>query len=234
MIVLLSSVALSGAADVVPTSAGPLEITLHGHASIMFAFGGKVIYVDPFSPMADYAGLPKADLILITHHHRDHLDPVAVAHIRKADTRIICSSLCLRKLPGAEAMANGDSLEVAGVGITAVPAYNLVHQREDGTPFHPKGEGNGYVLVFGDTRVYVAGDTENTPEMKALRDIDIAFLPVNLPYTMDASMVVDAVKTIEPGILYPYHFAYGTSDLEALRDAMAKVPDTELRIRPKP
>ena len=234
MIVLVSGVILSGAADVVTTSAGPLEITLHGHASLMFTYGGKVIYVDPFSPMADYAGLPKADLILITHHHRDHLDPVAVANIRKADSRIICSSLCQRKLPGSEAIANGDSLEAAGIGITAVAAYNLVHRREDGKPFHPRGEGNGYVLVFGDTRVYVAGDTENTPEMKALRDIDIAFLPVNLPYTMDASMVMDAVEAIKPGILYPYHFAYGKSDLEALRAAMARVPDTELRVRPKP
>lgn len=234
MIILLGGVTLSGAADVVATSAGPLEITCQGHASLMFSFGGKVIYVDPFSPMADYSGMPKADLILITHHHRDHLDPVAVADIRKADSRIICSSLCLGKLPGAEAMANGDSLEAAGIGITAVPAYNLVHRRKDGEPFHPKGEGNGYVLVFGDTRVYVAGDTENTPEMKALRDIDIAFLPVNLPYTMDATMVMDAVNAIKPGILYPYHYAYGTSDLEALRAAMAKNTKTELRIRPKP
>ena len=103
-------------------------------------------------------------------------------------------------------MANGDVKTVAAMTIEAVPAYNLVHKRGSGEPFHPKGQGNGYVITFGDKRVYVAGDTENTPEMKALKDIDIAFLPMNLPYTMTPEMVADAAEAFKPKILYPYHF----------------------------
>ena len=111
-------------------------------------------------------------------------------------------------------MRNGDKQTIAGLQIEAVPAYNILHKREDGQPFHPKGVGNGYILTFGNTRLYLAGDTENIPEMKNLHDIDIAFLPMNLPYTMTPEMVADAARMFKPRILYPYH--YGNTDTNKL------------------
>ena len=126
-------------------------------------------------------------------------------------------------------MKNGDTQTIDGIGIKAVPAYNLVHTRSPGTPYHLKGIGNGYVLTFGDKRVYVAGDTENTPEMKALQQIDCAFLPMNLPYTMTPEMVADAAKAFKPKILYPYHF--GDTDTSKLAALLKDVKDIEVRIR---
>ncbi|MDY0296049.1 MAG: MBL fold metallo-hydrolase [Acidobacteriota bacterium] len=234
MIVFFCSALAHGSADVVNTSAGPLEINCLGHASLMLVFNHKVIHVDPYSRMADYASLPDADLILITHQHGDHLDPAAIQAIRQANTRILCSPACVKALPEAEPMRNGDTREACGIHIIAVPAYNIVHQRSEGVLYHPRGEGNGYVLEFGDTRVYIAGDTENTPEMKALKEIDIAFLPINLPYTMTAEMVVDAVKALKPAVLYPYHFAFGTTEIDQLIKSMRDFPETELRVRNKP
>lgn len=126
-------------------------------------------------------------------------------------------------------MQNGDTRTVRGLKIEAVPAYNIVHMRSGNNPFHPKGVGNGYVITFGDTRVYVAGDTENTPEMKQLEDIDIAFLPMNLPYTMTPEMVADAAKALKPRILYPYHF--GQTDTSKLVELLKDQKDIEVRIR---
>ena len=126
-------------------------------------------------------------------------------------------------------MENGDAKTIHGITVEAVPAYNIVHKRSSGDPFHPKGQGNGYVLTFGDTRVYVAGDTENIPEMKKLRDIDVAFLPMNLPYTMTPEMVADAAKAFEPRILYPYH--YGETQTDELIELLKDAGDIEVRIR---
>ena len=126
-------------------------------------------------------------------------------------------------------MNNGDVKTVQGLKIEAVPAYNIVHMRSKETPFHPKGIGNGYVITFGDKRVYVAGDTENVPEMKGLREIDIAFLPMNLPYTMTPEMVADAAKDFKPRILYPYH--YGKTDTSKLVDLLKDTGEIEVRIR---
>jgi len=215
--------------DTIPTSAGTLEVTFVGHGSLIFGFGGKVIHVDPFGKLADYTKLPKADLVLITHAHGDHLDATALAAIRKPDTRILVAKACAGKVDGATALQNGETQTLAGVTVEAVPAYNLVHTRPDGTPFHPKGEGNGYVVTFGGTRVYVAGDTENVPEMKAMKAIDVAFLPMNLPYTMTPEMVSDAVRAFGPRILYPYHF--GETDTSRLVALLADVKGTEVRIR---
>lgn len=215
--------------DVLHTPAGDLRITFIGHGTLMFTFGDKVIHVDPWSRAADYSSLPKADLILVTHEHGDHLDAAAIDLIRQDDTRIVLTETCAERLEAGIVMRNGDSRTVAEVGIEAVPAYNIVNFRESGDPYHPKGTGNGYVLTFGDTRVYVAGDTENTPEMKSLRDIDVAFLPMNLPYTMSPEMVADAAEAFRPRILYPYH--YGDTDVSALVDLLADVPDVEVRIR---
>jgi len=216
--------------DVIPTSAGDLEITFIGHGTLIFRFGGRVIHIDPYSAIADYAALPKADLILLTHHHPDHLDPKALTPIRTDATVIIGTASCAEALPGIIVLKNGDTHAAAGFTVEAVPAYNLLHKRENGQPFHPKGEGNGYILTFGSTRVYVAGDTENTPEMKALRNIDVAFLPMNLPYTMTPEMVADAVRAFAPKVLYPYH--YGDTDTTRLTALLAGQGGTEIRIRP--
>ena len=200
-----------------------------GHGTLMFAFDGKVIHVDPWARLADYGKLPKADIILITHQHRDHLDLKAITAARKKGTTILLTKKCSRAVPDGLVMGNGDTREVKGIKVEAVPAYNLVHKRGSGRPFHPKGEGNGYVVTLGGKRIYVAGDTENTPEMKKLENIDVAFLPMNLPYTMTPAMVADAAKAFRPRILYPYHF--GSTDTDKLVSLLAKEKDIEVRTR---
>ena len=217
------------AKDVLKTSAGDLSMTFIGHASLMFGFQGKTIYIDPVSQYADYATLPKADLILVTHNHGDHFDPRAIAAVSKNGTIVILTKACGDAIHGSVVMNNGDSRSQLGIGIEAVPAYNLVHKRDNGAPFHPKGEGNGYVLTFGKTRVYIAGDTENTPEMKALKGIDCAFLPMNLPYTMTPEMVADAAMAFKPKILYPYH--YGDTDPAKLVALLKGEKEIDVRIR---
>jgi L-ascorbate metabolism protein UlaG (beta-lactamase superfamily) len=227
---LFSTVAQAGfETDVIETSGGNLHITFIGHGTLMFAFGGKGIHVDPVSREADYSKMPKADLILITHDHRDHLDPQAVEVIRTEKTSIVLTEACASRVLGGVIMKNGDVKTIEGLKIEAVPAYNLVHMRSAGVPFHPKGVGNGYVITFGDKRVYVAGDTENVPEMKNLKRIDIAFLPMNLPYTMTPEMVADAAKAFKPKILYPYH--YGQSDTSQLVKLLRDYDEIEVRIR---
>lgn len=176
----------------------------------------------------DYANLPNADLVFITHEHGDHFDPKALAQITTEKTPIVATPTVSEKLPNSTTMKNGDAITLEGLSIEAVPAYNVVHMRSPGMPFHPKGVGNGYVITFGDKRVYVAGDTENTPEMKALKNIDIAFLPMNLPYTMTPEMVADAAKAFMPKLLYPYHF--GDTDTSKLVDLL-KNESIEVRIR---
>jgi L-ascorbate metabolism protein UlaG (beta-lactamase superfamily) len=215
--------------DVIPTAKGPLEITFLGHASLVLAFDGLVVQVDPYGEVADYTSLPKADLVLVTHDHYDHLDMKALKAITKKETIVVASRSCAAKLPGAIIMANGESRTVCGLPIRAVPAYNILHKRPDGQPFHPKGDGNGYVVTFGGKEVYIAGDTENTPEMKALRSIDIAFLPMNLPYTMTPEQVADAARAFRPKILYPYH--YGDTDPAKLVRLLQDVPGIEVRVR---
>jgi L-ascorbate metabolism protein UlaG (beta-lactamase superfamily) len=233
---LVAAFALAAAAhgqglekDVIPTSAGELSVTFVGHGTLVFGHGGKTIHVDPWGRLADYSTLPKADLVLITHSHGDHLDPAALAAIRRPDTQVVVAPDCEGKVEGAVTLANGERKTVAGFELVAVPAYNLVHKRPDGTPFHPAGRGNGYVLTFGDTRVYVAGDTENVPEMKALEGIAVAFLPMNLPYTMTPEMVADAARAFRPRILYPYHF--GDTDTARLVALLKDEKGIEVRLR---
>ena len=192
--------------DRIGTDSGPIEITMIGHATLMLQFQDKVIHIDPWTRLADYTKLPKADLILITHGHSDHLDPQAISEIRKEKTRIVAPKCCSDAIAGATMMENGATEEISGFTIEAVPAYNIVNMRSENKPYHPKGEGNGYVIRLGGKRVYVAGDTENTPEMKALKNIEAAFLPMNLPYTMSPEMVVDAARAFKPRVLYPYHY----------------------------
>ena len=215
--------------DVIETSGGELAITFVGHGTLMFEFGGKIIHVDPVSQEADYGKMAKADIILVTHEHSDHLDAEAITAVRKDGTVIILTQKCASAVPGAIVMKNGDVRTVGGLKIEAVPAYNIVHKRPSGEPFHPRGDGNGYIITFGDKRVYVAGDTENIPEMKKLENIDIAFLPMNLPYTMTPEMVADAVRAFKPKILYPYH--YGKTDTSELVKLLESEESIKVRIR---
>ena len=214
--------------DVFATSAGELKITFLGHGSLILAFGGKIIHVDPYGKTADYAALPKADAVLVTHEHQDHLDRAALGTILKPDTELILSRKSAEAYGKGTALENGETTTVLGIPVRAVPAYNIIHKRDTGQPFHPKGEGNGYILTFGDTTVYIAGDTENTPEMKALTGITIAFLPMNLPYTMTPEMVADAARAFRPKIVYPYH--YGRTDARKLEELLAG-SGIEVRVR---
>jgi len=215
--------------DIIKTSAGDLKITFIGHATLIFAFEGKVIHVDPVSREADYAKMPKADLILVTHEHGDHFDTRVIKTLQKEGTKLVLTKACAERVAGGIIMQNGDVRTVQGLKIEAVPAYNIVHKRSNGEPYHPKGRGNGYIITFGDKRVYLAGDTENTPEMKRLKNIDIAFLPMNVPYTMTPEMVADAAKAFQPKILYPYH--YGQTDPNILVNLLKDSKGIEVRIR---
>ncbi len=209
------------------TSKGELKITPIIHGSIMFQFDGKVIHVDPIG-RADYSKFPKADIILITHHHGDHLDIDLIEKLKKSDSEIIATEACGIKLTDYIVMKNGDLKEIKGVQIEAVPAYNVVRERSPGVKFHPQGEGNGYIIAFADKRVYIAGDTECIAEMKELKDIDIAFIPINLPYTMPPEEAAECIKHFRPRIVYPYH--QGKSDPKILADLLKEEKDIEVRI----
>jgi L-ascorbate metabolism protein UlaG (beta-lactamase superfamily) len=218
--------------DIFETSGGDLTISFIGHGTLMFEFNDMVIHVDPTMREADYSELPDADLILVTHQHGDHLDLVAINHVLKKDCPVIMTQTCIEQLEdfkGAVIMGNGDSKTLKGIPVDAVPAYNIQHKRSNGQAFHPKGEGNAYILTFGDKRVLIGGDTENIPEIKALENIDIAFLPMNLPYTMTPEMVADVARAIQPEVLYPYHF--GETDPEELVRLLKDEKTIEVRIR---
>lgn len=229
--VLVAAVQKEFEEDIIQTSQGDLKITFIGHGTVMLTFEGKIIHVDPVGRYADYSQLPKADLILITHDHGDHLDAKAIKIISSEKTDLVLTEKCVEKVKIEDGiiMKNGDIKTVQNLKIEAIPAYNIKHMRSPGNPYHPKGVGNGYIITFGDKRVYVAGDTENTPEMKALKNIDIAFLPMNLPYTMTPEMVADAAKAFMPKILYPYH--YGNTDTSKIVELLKDVEGIEVRIR---
>lgn len=216
--------------DTYTTQDGNLYITLIGHGSVMFEFEGKIIQVDPYSSVADYSKLPKADLIILTHEHSDHLDKNAIAAIKKNNTYFIMSQSCKDILGYGEVIHNGSKTSFEGIEIKAVPAYNMVNKNPQGEFYHPQGRGNGYIFTFGDKHVYVAGDTENIPEMDTLKGtIDIAFLPKNLPYTMTDEMFIDAAIKVSPTYLYPYHFS------EFDQDKIAKALENtniQLEVRP--
>jgi L-ascorbate metabolism protein UlaG (beta-lactamase superfamily) len=211
------------------TSKGDLKISLPGHATVFFEFDGKTIWVDPISPYVLVPdNPPKADAILITHEHGDHLDLEGIGTVRTPKTGIIYAAECAEKLPGGKIMANGDKSTILDIPIEAVPAYNAVGMRGPGVPFHPKGVGNGYILTFGGLRVYVAGDTENVPEVKALNNINVAILPLLEPYTMSEEMLADAAKAIRPKVLFVYHTR--TEDFSKLKSLLKGV-GIDLRVR---
>ena len=183
-------------------------ITAIKHASLRIQYDGLEIQVDPvaeYAPAIDYATFPKADVILVTHEHFDHFDRGAIAALRKDGTEIVANPAVQKMFGSGTAMMNGESRMVAkGIKLDAVPAYNITPGH---TQFHPKGRDNGYVLMIDGLRIYIAGDTEDIPEMVKLKDIDIAFLPCNQPYTMTPEQVAKAARTIKPKVLFPYHYS---------------------------
>ncbi|MBI1353991.1 MAG: MBL fold metallo-hydrolase [Acidobacteria bacterium] len=215
------------AADTLSTSAGGVKITPVRHGTVLLEIGGKAWYVDPWS-QADFSSLPKADVILITDVHGDHMDPEAIAKIRKPSTVIVAPAAVAQTVTDAKTLANGKSMTLEGVKIEAIPMYNLQRGPEPGKLFHDKGRGNGYVLNVGGKRIYFSGDTEVTPEMKALKNIDVAFVCMNLPYTMPPDEAAAGVKAFAPKVVYPYH--YRGSDLAVFENAL-KGSGIEVRLR---
>jgi len=219
-------------ADTFLTDKGSFDITFIGHASLLINFRHKLIYVDPVMREADYSTMPKADLILVTHHHGDHLDSVAINHLLKKETLLIMpekSKSLLRIKHKIKTIKAFDKKVLLFARLEAVPAYNIVNLRKTGEPYHAKGEGVGYILTLDNKRIYIAGDTENIPEMKTFNNIDIAFLPMNLPYTMSPEMVADAAITFKPKILYPYH--YSKTDTNKIKLLLHDKTEIDVRIR---
>lgn len=200
------------------------------HASIWMDVDDKVIMVDPVTKLGektiDFAALPKADFILITHDHYDHLDSEAIRLLTKDNTQIIMNKQSAETYRLGIVMENGDKMQLTeDITIEAVPAYNTTKGHKQ---FHPKGRDNGYILTIDGLRIYIAGDTEDIPEMKNVRDIDIAFLPCNQPYTMTPEQVVKVAQIIKPKVLFPYH--YGETDVRVL-PALLKDSNIDVRIR---
>ena len=199
------------------------------HASFVMSVPDLVIYNDPVGGKALYDGQPAAGLVLISHEHQDHFDPETLAAIVGPDTRLVVNPSVLEKLPAdlkakATAIGNGENTTVGSVTIEAIPAYNTT---EDRKKYHPQGRDNGYVLTVDGSRIYIAGDTEDIPEMRALKDIAIAFVPMNLPYTMDVDQASSAVAEFKPAVVYPYH--YRDSDPQAFAAKVtAAAPDTKV------
>jgi L-ascorbate metabolism protein UlaG (beta-lactamase superfamily) len=230
VLLLMAAAALVAAAretDTFDTVAGPVRITPIHHASFLIEAGGKAIHVDPWS-QGNYDGLPKADLILVTDIHQDHLDAAQIAKLSTPGTVVIAPPAVAETITTAKVLRNGESTTWNGWTIEAIPMYNLTRGPAPGKLFHDKGRGNGYVLTYGGKRFYIAGDTEGIPEMRALKKIDVAFVPMNLPYTMPPEEAADAVRAFHPAVVYPYH--YRGSDLTVFSRALART-GIDVRIR---
>ncbi|RYG54529.1 MBL fold metallo-hydrolase, partial [bacterium] len=222
-----SASALPTQAEVIPSSGGPIKITPIYHASMQIEYRGRVIQVDPFSA-GDYTGAKKADYIFITHTHPDHLDRKAIMKVATKSTTIVAPPSAIKILEGYKMWSSGNFIEMGNkqtggetnsgaltaeeskslISFDSLASYNIVRGPKPGQKFHPKGQFNGYILKLGGKRIYIAGDTEVTPEMKALKNIDVAFLPMNLPYTMTPQEAAAGAKAFKPKVVYPYHYRY--------------------------
>ncbi|WP_225413401.1 MBL fold metallo-hydrolase [Stigmatella hybrida] len=217
--------------DVISTSRGNLTLRPVNHASFVMYWASKTLYVDPVGEASLYEGLPRPDAVFVTDIHGDHLSANTLTALVQEGTVIVAPQAVKDALPAelqakVQVLANGGTLKVADVSTEAIPMYNLTPER---LQFHAKGRGNGYLLTFGATRVYIAGDTEDIPEMRALRNIDVAFIPMNLPYTMTVQQAADAVREFKPKVVYPYHFR--ESDLAEFTRLVGTDVGVEVRVR---
>jgi L-ascorbate metabolism protein UlaG (beta-lactamase superfamily) len=218
-----------GPSDTIRTNGGELRITPIHHGTLMLEYDGKVIHIDPWSEGNKLAGVPKADLVLITDIHGDHFDPPGLAQVVKPSTIVMAPPVVVEKHPSAVPIKNGEIRIFGTVHVEAVPMYNEKRGPSEGKLFHDKGRGNGYVLKFAEKKVYVSGDTECTAEMRALKEVDVAFVCMNLPYTMPPSEAAECIKAFRPKIVFPYH--HRGSDLGELERALTPEKDIELRVR---
>lgn len=223
---VVAATAFGAASENFSTSAGTLQLTPIQHASLMIQAGGKALYVDP--AQGKYDGLPQADYILLTDIHGDHLAPAILNKLKKADTVIVAPKAVAAQVSGAKVLSNGEKTTVGPFAVEAVPMYNLTRGPSAGQLYHDKGRGNGYIVTYGGKRFYFSGDTEVTPEMKTLKNIDVAFVCMNLPYTMTPQEAAEGVRAFHPAIVYPYH--YMGSDLNAFAKAL-EGSGIEVRLR---
>ncbi len=217
--------------DRIPTQDGDLIIHPVNHATLLLGWQSKTIYVDPVGGAGRFAALPRPDLILLTDIHSDHLNAATLKAVVTDATQLVAPPAVLEQLPAelksrTRVLKNSESASLLGLTVNAVPMYNLTPERRQ---FHPKGRGNGYVLTLGGKRVYLSGDTEDIPEMRALKDIDVAFLCMNLPYTMTVEQAAQAVRAFHPKIVYPYH--YRGSDLEKFKQLVGTDLGIDVRLR---
>jgi L-ascorbate metabolism protein UlaG (beta-lactamase superfamily) len=228
---LLAVLALGQDSTKIPTSKGDLEVVPINHATFVMKWDGKTVFVDPVGGGDRFKAHGKPDLILITDIHGDHLNPETVKAVAVEGTAIVAPAAVVEKLPGVKAtpLANGAKTAVGEIGIEAIPMYNLTPERKER---HVKGRGNGYVVTLGGKRVYISGDTEDIPEMRALQDIDLAFVCMNLPFTMEVERAADAVLAFKPKVVAPYHYRgqNGLSDVEKFKAIVAKNPAIEVRL----
>jgi len=216
LLALFTGAALAAPPQEFSTSAGTLKITPIQHASLMIQAGGKVLYIDP--AQGSFDGLPQADYILITDIHGDHMAPQIVDKLKRTGTEIVAPQAVSEKVFGSNVIAYGQTKKLGPFTVEAVPAYNLTRGPSAGKLFHDKGRGCGYVVAYGGKRFYFSGDTEAIAEMKALKNIDVAFVCMNLPYTMTPEEAADAVRAFHPKVVYPYH--YKGSDTMAFKKAL--------------
>ena len=217
--------------DRIATQSGDLVVHPINHATLALGWGGKTIYVDPVGGAKRFEGLPRPDLVLITDIHGDHMDAPTLTAVLTPTTKVIAPKAVEEKLTEAlrkqtTVLNNGESKSMLGVEIQALPMYNITPNR---LQFHSKGRGNGYLLTVGDKRVYISGDTEDIPEMRALKNVDVAFVCMNLPYTMTVEQAASAVREFKPKVLYPYH--YRGSDLEKLKQLIGPDSGVDVRVR---
>ncbi|MCS7090495.1 MAG: MBL fold metallo-hydrolase [Verrucomicrobiota bacterium] len=228
-IALADKVVLTG--DRIPTDAGSWIVRPIHHASLALGWEDRVLYVDPVGPAQRFEKLPRPDLVLLTDIHADHFSHETLRAVCKPDTQLIAPPAVADRLPEelrarSTVLTNGQSTTLFGFRVTAVPMYNLVSERQH---FHPRGRGNGYVIHVDSSRLYISGDTEDIPEMRQLQDIHVAFICMNLPYTMSVEQAADAVRTFRPRIVYPYH--YRGSDVERFRQLVGEESGIEVRLR---
>ena len=227
VVLVALTAAFAAEPDVIQTSVGDVKITPITHGSVMLEIEGRAWHIDPWSK-GDYSSLPKADVILITDIHGDHMDPKAIAAIRKSSTTIVAPGAVAKTVTGAKVLNNGETTTLHGVEVEAVPMYNLKRGPAPDKLYHDKGRGNGYVLTVGGKRIYFSGDTEAVTEMRALKNIDVAFVCMNLPYTMTPEEAADGVNAFKPKVVYPYH--YRGSDLQVFAAGL-KGSGVEVRLR---